>query len=132
MKTVINENQRGFLFKNGKFVRMLGAGKYHALGGKRIEVVSMEEPLSSQFCALDTLFKEENIAKGTVVAEVADEQIAFHFTDGRFIRLLRAGRYAFWSACGTHVFAIVNIIEPDVAEGVPRYIFGKIPPELLY
>ena len=28
-KIIINENQRGFLFKNEKYVKMLTAGKYY-------------------------------------------------------------------------------------------------------
>ena len=34
MKVIIQENQRGVLTKNGKFVRLLGAGKYHTFGGR--------------------------------------------------------------------------------------------------
>ena len=37
LKIMINENQRGFLFKNGKYVKMLTAGKYYAFCGKEID-----------------------------------------------------------------------------------------------
>ena len=37
-KVIINENQRGFLFKNGKYVKMLGAGKYYTSGDRSIEI----------------------------------------------------------------------------------------------
>ena len=39
-KVIINENQRGLLFKNGKYVKMLEAGKYFSYGGKEIEVLN--------------------------------------------------------------------------------------------
>ena len=32
-KIVINENQKGFLFKNGRYIKLLDAGKYHTFGG---------------------------------------------------------------------------------------------------
>ena len=39
-KIIINENQKGFLFKNGKYVKLLDAGKYHAYGDREIMVNS--------------------------------------------------------------------------------------------
>ena len=46
-KVVINENQKGLLFRNGKFEKLLGAGKYYCYGGRVIEVLSLFS-LSSQ------------------------------------------------------------------------------------
>ena len=43
-KVIINENQRGLLFKNGKYVKMFPAGKYFSYGGKEIEVLNLEQP----------------------------------------------------------------------------------------
>ena len=40
---IINENQKGFLFKNGKYMKLLDAGKYHLFGGKEIENVALED-----------------------------------------------------------------------------------------
>lgn len=31
-KVIVNENERGFLFKNGKFLKVLRAGKYYTYG----------------------------------------------------------------------------------------------------
>ena len=41
MKVIIQENQRGVLTKNGKFVSLLGAGKYHAFCGRSIELLDV-------------------------------------------------------------------------------------------
>ena len=46
-KVIINENQKGFLFHNGRFVKLLGAGKYPLFGAREIEIVSLKEPLIS-------------------------------------------------------------------------------------
>ena len=40
-KMIINENQMGFLFKNGKYTKTLDAGKYHLFGGKEIEISNL-------------------------------------------------------------------------------------------
>lgn len=47
-KVIINENQKGFLFHNGRFVKLLGAGKYPLFGAREIEIVSLKEPLYLQ------------------------------------------------------------------------------------
>lgn len=126
-KIIINENQRGFLFKNGKYIKMLTAGKYYTFGGKTIEVTDFSEPIVSEKCALDTLLCDRSVADCVSVIEVADEQLALHFVNGKFDSVLRQGKYAFWAIHHTHAFQIVDISSPDVDASVPEYIFSQIP-----
>ena len=37
-KVIINEKQKGLVFENGKFSRLLSAGKYRFLKNKDVEV----------------------------------------------------------------------------------------------
>ena len=50
-KMIINENQKGFLFKNGKYIKLLDAGKYHLFGGREIEIVGLDQPIACGKCA---------------------------------------------------------------------------------
>lgn len=127
-KIIINENQRGFLFKNGKYIKMLNAGKYHVFGGKTIEVAALDQPIVSNKCALDTLLADQAVAGCVSVIEVADEHLALHFVNGKFSSLLSRGKYAFWTITDTHEYKIVDISTPEVDASVPAYIFSKIPP----
>lgn len=126
-KVIINENQKGFLFHNGRFVKLLGAGKYPLFGAREIEIVSLKEPLISAKCELDTLLANSEVAKLTSVCEVADQQLALHYTSGKFDGVLRRGKYAFWSVLERHEYQLVDISTPEVAEDVPQYIFAKLP-----
>ena len=36
---IINENQNGLLFKNGKYQKTVGAGKYRLFGGRTMEIL---------------------------------------------------------------------------------------------
>lgn len=126
-KVIINENQKGFLFHNGRFVKLLGAGKYPLFGAREIEIVSLKEPLMSAKCELDTLLANSEVAKLTSVCEVADQQLALHYTSGKFDGVLRRGKYAFWSVLERHEYQLVDISTPEVAEDVPQYIFAKLP-----
>ena len=126
-KVIINENQRGLLFKNGKYVKMLEAGKYFAHGGKEIEVLNLDQPIVSNKCALDTILADKMVASNASVIEVADEELALHFVNGKFTSVLRHGKYAFWSQIDKHEYKIVDISTPKVSADVPEYIFTKIP-----
>ena len=62
-KVIINENQRGFLFKNGKYIKLLGAGKYHAFGGREIIVNNLNQPVLCPKCSLETLLADKAVAE---------------------------------------------------------------------
>lgn len=125
-KIIVNEKQKGFLFKNGKYIRLLGAGKYYLFGGREIEISDQDQPITSNKCALETLLSDKNVAEKVAVAEVADEQLALHYVNGQFSSVLRHGKYAFWSDVDRHEFKIVDISNPTVDESVPEYVFSKI------
>ena len=63
MKTVIiNENQKGFLFKNGKYIKMLDAGKYYLFGGRTVATVYTENPIILSDCSIETLLKDKRVS----------------------------------------------------------------------
>lgn len=127
MKTIINENQMGLLFKNGQYRNVLAPGSHRAYGGKRVEILELRQPLASAFCELGTLLKDQTIAAKTTVVEVADERLALHFVNGKFAEALGPGQYAFWSICDNHAFTMVDISSPEVSPDIPAYIFARLP-----
>ncbi len=127
MKTIINENQRGLLFHNGKFIKMLNPGKHYTFGENRIELVSLTQPLISNLASLDILQKNPDIAANTTIIDVADEELALHFVNGKFIEALKTGTYAFWTIYDKHTFTLVNIAEPESASEIPHFMFERIP-----
>lgn len=126
-KIIINENQRGFLFKNGKYVKMLTAGKYYASKNSEIEVVCLDEPIRSVNCSLETILHDEAVLENVSVVEVNDMELALHFVNGNFSSVLKQGKHAFWSCVNKHEYTIVDISDPEVSENVPEYVFSKIP-----
>ena len=51
MKITVNETERGFLFKKGRFERMLMPGVYYVFGGSAVRKTSLAEPLHKVFDA---------------------------------------------------------------------------------
>ncbi|MBQ8907434.1 MAG: slipin family protein [Clostridia bacterium] len=131
MKTVIiNDNQRGFLFKNGRYVKTLAAGKYRCFGGKEIEISDFAQPIIPRKCSLDTLLADKAVAEVVNVVEVKDEELALHFVNGTFSSALRPGKHAFWSVTDRHEFKLVDLSTPTVDPTVPSYVFSKLPQAL--
>lgn len=127
MKVIINEKERGFLFKNGRFLKVLGVGKHRTFGGKKIEVAKLDQPIASESCTLETLLADQELAGQASVVEVADWQLALHFVNGQFTSVLGSGKHAFWQITDQHTYQLVDISTPEVDASVPEYIFAKLP-----
>jgi len=126
-KIIINENMRGFLFKNGKYIKTLGAGRYMLFGSDSVELSELGQPISCKKCSLETLLADKEVADKVAVVEVGDEELALHYVNGRFSSVLTEGKHAFWAVTDRHEFKTVDISEPTVDGSVPEYIFQKIP-----
>jgi len=126
-RIIINENQKGLLFKNGKFQGVLDAGKYFIRSGKSIEPLNLKDEIQSKYCSLELLLKNKAVASSASVVEVGDMQVALHFVNGQFDALLCTGKHAFWSAVDKHVYKVIDISETMVSDDVPEYVFAKIP-----
>jgi len=126
MKTIIHENQRGLLFKNGKFICMLKPGRYHSSLRKKIEVLSIHEHINSQYASLNTLLENKDIQQISTYVQVHDEEVALHYVNGQFLEILSSGQYAFWHIGDEHTFQIIDISNCYVSDDIPRYIFQKI------
>ncbi len=127
-KVVINENQRGFLFKNGKYQKMLLPGAHYEFCNREIEVVFIDQALDLARVPVETLLADKSVAEVTTVCEVGDEEMALHFVDGKFRSVLRTGKHVFFTLMEKHEFKTVDISDPRVGDDVPKYIFAKIPP----
>ncbi len=125
-KIVINENQRGLLFKNGKYQKILTAGKYRIFGGKTIEVVDLDTLILPKNCSVETLLSDERIKNDISVVEVGDTEIAVHYVDGRFAGVLTRGKYAFWNVVNKHEFKVADMSSPEVSADFPLYAFDKV------
>ena len=125
-KIIIKENQRGFLFKNGKYVKMLKAGKYLISRNKNIEIRYVDSFVECQNCDLETLLADKAFANSVSIVEVGDEELALHFIDGKFNEVLRQGKYAFWNLGYKHEFKIVDISTPIIDESIPKYILSRL------
>ena len=125
MRTVIiNENERGFLFKNGKYAGVLGAGKYREYGGRRIELSSLDEEVKSGICPIEVLLGDGKFKDSVDVVEVADNEIALHYKNGIYEDCIRKrGKHAFWKVNSVNEFKKVDVTDPEFTDEIPKYVF---------
>lgn len=128
MKTIINENQRGLLFKNGKFVEYLKPGKHFRLGSSyKVEILHTGSEFKIQGYDLEVFLKNADVTSEVEVIDVADETLALHFINGKYCGTLVSGKYAFFKIHDKHEFREVSIKTPEVSENVPKYLFTYMP-----
>ena len=130
-KVIVHENQKALLLRNGRFVKLLSAGKYHLFGDRQIELLPLDQALTSEFCPLETLLTDPEIAAQTVSVAVADQQIALHMVDGRFAGVLRTGRHAFWNTLQSHTFRLIDMQTPEVPDDLSPELLAALPDDLL-
>lgn len=114
MKTIIiNEKQRGLLFENGKFVKLLTAGKYRFFGKKNIEILNESLRIFTDTCSVDTLLDNENFKCSVDVYEIKDNQLGLRFVNGKLTDVFKTGKYVFFK---TKTDTEMRIIDTSVAE----------------
>ncbi len=129
-RIIVNENQRGLLFRNGRFVKPLEPGAYVPWFGARIELHPLDRQVASATSGLDVLLAHPAIAKATTSVEVADGTLTLHYVNDLFVDALRPGRYAFWTVFDKHTFRALDVKTPEVPEDIPLHVLTKMNPTL--
>lgn len=99
-RIMIRSFEAGLLYRDGEFRRVLPAGRnwvFNPFLRKRVQIVSRREPwLPAE--QLDQLVDHPAIKDQIEVIDLNDHQRALVWIDGRLMRLLGPGKYAYWSA----------------------------------
>lgn len=127
MKMIINENQRGLLFKDGRFEKMLNPGKYNFFGNKTVVLMNISEEFKLQGYDLSVFLKDAELAGQLAMVDVKDETLMLHYVNGKFSDCLQSGKYAYWAIYDKHEFKEIDIKSTEVDDSIPKYIFTYVP-----
>ncbi len=131
MKNIINENQRGLLFRNGKFEKVLEPGKHSFIRKNiNVEVMNITDEFKLKGFDLSVFINDKVLKEQLEIVDVADETMVLHYINGKYTECLTSGRYAFWKVVQTHKFEIIDIKNPKVPEEFPKYLFEVMPKKL--
>ena len=131
MKIIINENQRGLLFKNGRYERLLEPGKYaFILKNVNVKIMNLIHEFKLADYHLNTFLRDNRLVEQLEIIDIPDENIALHYINGKYANCLTSGRYAFWRVFDNHEFRMINIQDPVVSDEIPRFVFDYLPSKL--
>ncbi len=131
MTKVIYENERGLLFKDGKFIDVLYSGKHYFFRKSyTVVVVKLDEEFKLKDFSIEPLLQNEKLCKELSIIEVPDESIVLHYVNENYKECLTKGKFAFWNVYQKHTFMTVSTKDVEVSEDVPKYIFSEIPFDL--
>ncbi|MBQ8401322.1 MAG: slipin family protein, partial [Clostridia bacterium] len=125
-KVVVNENQRGLLFKNGKFINVLDPGKYYVWGGREIVHQSVYGEILCPKAGVDSLLASIDFASRVLVIDVEDHQLALVYRNGNFVTALPTGRHAYWNEDRVYTMRIVDRTVPEVPEDLPVSVLQRL------
>ena len=122
---IITDAQIGYLIKNGKFVKILRAGKYRVFGNTEIEVKSLKNWADSDRIPIQVLRNDPGFQSITDICEVPDGKIAIRYWDGRYHTFLMPGVYACFNVLWENSFELYDI-DIDLADKLPSYVLEKM------
>lgn len=127
MKVIINNNQKGLLFKNGVLADILNAGKYSAGGSKSIEILPLDAEISSKNATTAQILAKAAAKSKNLTSEVTvkNGEVCLHYVDGVFANALTAGRHAFWNEAGAHEFKTYSTANPKITD-IPAPIAAQL------
>jgi hypothetical protein len=134
MKVIINENQRGFIIKNGTYKKMLQPGKrsVRRILGEKLVRVYVEDAVYVKDVDLTVLLRDKVFAESVACVDVPDGHIALHMEDGRIADTLQPGIYCYWNCYRKHSFRLFNIsqaeitnLSPEELTAVPKTLLRK-------
>lgn len=132
MKYIINEQECGYLLKNGIFKKLLTAGKYRFLKelGYEVKIVPMTGQVKTCDIPVEILMKNTEFASRVIRAEIPDECIAIHFLNKAYKDVITGQEALYWNVYESNEFQLINITESDMEKVLPRMYMDLMPARL--
>ena len=125
-KVIVDENQRGLYFKNGKFVGVLDPGKYYIWGDREIETHSIFSEILWLKANPDKLLENIDFASRVLVVDVEDHQNALVYRNGNFKTVLASGRHVFWNENKAYTVRMADKTDPVVPADLSDFVLQRL------
>jgi len=127
MKVLIKNDERCLLFRDGNYIKCLKPGKYTLNPFLKYDLVisDVNKPFDSAGKNINIFLEDQELLKELTVVDVKDYEIAVHFEDDKLVDVLKAGKYAYWSALKKHEFKIVDTRNPEINKDIDASIYSN-------
>lgn len=116
-RVVVNAYERGLVFKNGVYQRMIFEGRYWMR--EDVTVCDITKPFVAPI-ELNLLLQDKQLADALHVVNVLEHQIVLHYENGLLKQVLTPGRYTFWKSIIDYKFITADLSKIDITEGFDR------------
>ena len=116
----IRKHERGLKFVDGAFVGVLAEGTHWVLSFSRkvrVDVMSVRDPWIRHEL-LDVIVKSAMPVDELLVVDLADDERAFVWVDGRFDAILQPGLFGLWTAFRKVEVEVVATCRPFSSMGM--------------
>lgn len=129
MKYMIKDQECGYLMKNGRFVKLLTAGKYQypKVFGYEVLVVPMVGEVVNCGIPFEILMQHELFLSRVVKVQLPDTSIALHFVNRAYQDVIVKAETYYWNVFEENTFQIIDITVPYMQETLPRMYIDLIP-----
>ncbi|MDR1093515.1 MAG: slipin family protein [Clostridiales bacterium] len=135
MKIIIHQNERGFLFKNGTYKRMLqpGKNKVNTFLGETFVRVGLDKPVKVAGTDTEILMRDAEFAASVLKVDVPDGCFGAVFKDNCIKDIYKAGSHVFFNLYGNLSFKLIDIskvevedLTPSQIDSLPKGLYKKI------
>ncbi len=120
-KVIVNEQQRGLYYKNGKFVKVLDPGKYTLCGDYEVAICGLVGEIFSPIpmSTTEMLLSYPDFADRVEVIDIQDNEVALLYRSGVFQTVLQSGRHLYWKMKDGYTWRIIDTVDPMVPADIP-------------
>lgn len=130
MKIQINQNQCGFLLKDGCFVKTLYSGSHRYIKAMGYEVVveEMEGLVEFDKVPQEVLLEQDEAFAGKVLRVMIPEgHIGIMKENGVARKILTEAEYLYWNVWNRYSVELLDMREPEAANQVNKAYLAQIP-----
>lgn len=116
---IIRNDERGLLFKDGNYIKVLKPGKYFFFWPNKykVEVLDVNKPFETEK-DISVFLEDEGLKKELDIIDVKDNELVMYYQDGKFKGLYSSGKYAFWNVLQKNSFKTVDKNKPEIDEDI--------------
>lgn len=131
MKIIIMQNERGFLFKNGTYRKMLqpGKNKINTFLGESYVRTPINKAINLANVDTEVLMQDSEFAKSVIKIDVPDGFIAVRFEDGRITDALTSGKYFYFNTFGNITYQLFDVSKIEI-DGLTSEQISRLPASL--
>lgn len=128
-KYIINENQVGFVMKDGKFIKMIRAGKYifSKKRGYEVHIEGVTGEVDFMGVPYEVLLRDETFRSMTVVYRIPDDAIGLLYVNGTLRSCATRKEYIFWNVYETYEIKTIPMDTPTMSGDITKLMLSIIP-----